>query len=318
MGKSSPSPPPPPDPKEVAAAQAQANRDAVYASAGVNAIDLYTPWGSTTYDKEERGENGDMVPIAQYTNLSNGGQYIYDNQEHLAAGLGDIAIAKMNQIPLNQFSIDHLRNDPAGYDFGGMQPFSTASMGRGMSQYIGAPGYGNPPARGPLGLPPGTMPPGAGGQPPAGDPGAGMGGMGAGMGGMGGDPRAAILAMMRGLGFGGGGQPQPGGAGGPTGQRPPDMTLGNMGGTAPDQIVGLPPNPARPLPGAARDPMAESESFARQIGTLRGDLTGNIDSLTARLDAIDAANAAAAEANNPDAEYDAWVKHNDRHGMDWA
>ena len=49
MGKSSPSAPAAPDPAAVAAAQASANTDAARASAAMNRVDQYTPFGSLTY-----------------------------------------------------------------------------------------------------------------------------------------------------------------------------------------------------------------------------------------------------------------------------
>lgn len=139
MGKKI-SAPPPIDVEKTAAAQSQANKEAVYASADVSSANQFTPWGSVTYDKDERG-----VPLAQYTNLTPGSQYVFDQQMETAGGLGDIALAKLYQAPLDEWSTSHLPNDPAKADFSQLQGFKEKSLGREASfDPRGLRGFGGP------------------------------------------------------------------------------------------------------------------------------------------------------------------------------
>lgn len=102
MGKSAGSPPPPPDPRLTAAAQAQANIDTARATAQLNRINQYTPFGSLVYTR---------TPAVQF-----------DEAAYRAAN-PDVAMA----IDLGRFpsGLDHYRqygrNEgrlgvPAGYD----------------------------------------------------------------------------------------------------------------------------------------------------------------------------------------------------------
>ncbi len=126
MGKKI-SAPPPIDVEKTAAAQAAANKEAVYASADVSSANQYSPWGAVTYVKDDRG-----VPLEQHTNLTPGTQYIFDQQLETAGGLGDIALAKMYQVPLDNWDVSHLPNDPATARID-MDRFNERSLGREAS-----------------------------------------------------------------------------------------------------------------------------------------------------------------------------------------
>lgn len=120
-GKSAPSPPPAPDPAATAAAQAQANKEAVEASARVNAVDIDSPYGQTTYEKtpviydDDGSVKSGGIPTKQITTLTDQGQRILDTQQNVTESLSNTAATKVGQIPLDTFSTSGLPYDPRGY-----------------------------------------------------------------------------------------------------------------------------------------------------------------------------------------------------------
>lgn len=67
MGKSTPQPPPPVDAEKLASATGAANKDTAIATARLNAVDQYTPYGSVTYNE---------IPYSPGTYDPNTGQYV--------------------------------------------------------------------------------------------------------------------------------------------------------------------------------------------------------------------------------------------------
>lgn len=121
MGKKSPSIPAPPDPAKTIAAQTQANKDALRESARINAVNLYSPYGSVEYTKNRHG-----VPTAQTTTLSEPWAQAFANQGDIATTLSDIARLRAEGVTTQDFSFDGLPYDPRFVD--------TSSMPR-MSDY---------------------------------------------------------------------------------------------------------------------------------------------------------------------------------------
>lgn len=119
------SPPPAPDPYAMVAAQQQANSAAVRESARVNAVDLYGPQGSTTYQR-----NPDGTPSAQVTQLTPQGQYIFQGQQAISGSLTDQAYSRLQYIPNTPFTLSGLPYAAETYNTGAMQPFNTYSYPR--------------------------------------------------------------------------------------------------------------------------------------------------------------------------------------------
>jgi hypothetical protein len=118
MGKkSSPTPPPPPNPTAIAAAQTEASKEAIYASADVNAVNQYGPTGSVVYNKDGNG-----VPQSQTTTLTPDGQKAFENTQAAAVGLTGQALNSLDYLPQDQFQLNGMFNPQAmqGYqDFNG-------------------------------------------------------------------------------------------------------------------------------------------------------------------------------------------------------
>ena len=121
MGKKSPSIPAPPDPAKTIAAQTQANKEALRESARINAVDIYSPYGSVTYDQDKHG-----IPTAQHTTLSEPWAQAFANQGDIASQLSDTARLRAEGVTTQDFSFDSLPYDPRNVN--------TASMPR-MSDY---------------------------------------------------------------------------------------------------------------------------------------------------------------------------------------
>jgi hypothetical protein len=122
MGKSSGgggSMPQPTDPATAIRAQSAANKEAVIESAKVNAVDVYGPFGSSTYQK-----NADGTPKSQTTTLSAPNQYIYDKQLAIGANLADTADNRTQGLVQTPFSLNGFAYDPAGENASAMPKYS--------------------------------------------------------------------------------------------------------------------------------------------------------------------------------------------------
>lgn len=108
---SSPKPPTPPDPTKTANAQWDYTRRAGDYTASRNAQNLYTPFGSVTYQRDASG-----APIGQTVSLNEGDQRILDNQRNVGFGLGNAALAQLQNMPQNQFMLSDMRTQMPGTD----------------------------------------------------------------------------------------------------------------------------------------------------------------------------------------------------------
>ena len=106
---SSPKPPTPPDPTKTANAQWDYTRRAGDYTANRNAQALYTPFGSVTYERDASG-----APIGQTVSLNEGDQRILDNQRNVGFGLGNAALAQLQSMPNNRFSLNDMRTAMPG------------------------------------------------------------------------------------------------------------------------------------------------------------------------------------------------------------
>jgi len=113
MGKGSP--PAPPSPTATAAAQGAANKEALVTSANLNAFNINSPYGSTTYERGTvTGIDGE-VPISQTTSLTPVGQETFDKQQQAALDLTELAQNRIGQVSTDQFTTAGLPYDPNGY-----------------------------------------------------------------------------------------------------------------------------------------------------------------------------------------------------------
>ena len=110
MGKGSSSPPPPPDPAKTAQAQAAASKEAIQESSKLNAIDIYGPGGSTTYQRRPDG-----TPYAQTVNLNPAGEDIFNTQQFIARDLSGQAYGMVDWLPGEQFNLGGVNYDPNSY-----------------------------------------------------------------------------------------------------------------------------------------------------------------------------------------------------------
>jgi hypothetical protein len=132
MGKGSSSPPPAPNQQATIAQQTAANEAAITRSAAVNAVDVYGPSGSTTYQR-----NADGTPASQHTTLSASGQHIYDQQQSVGGKLWDAADSRANGLIQTPYSMSGTPYDPRGYDTSTMPNWSAHSTGRGDAGGVG-------------------------------------------------------------------------------------------------------------------------------------------------------------------------------------
>lgn len=112
MGKKTPKAP---DPAQTIAAQSAANKEAITESAKVNAVDQYSPWGSTTYQKDANG-----VPTSQTIALSPQGDRINQGQQNIAEGLVQKAGELANRIPTGPMDISKLPARQTSLDASGL------------------------------------------------------------------------------------------------------------------------------------------------------------------------------------------------------
>ena len=111
---SSPKQPQAPNPGAIASAQGAANEGVARVQAKLNRADTYTPTGSVTF--EDLGD--DRWKTTQ--TLSPGQQTIFDSQEKLGQGLGDMANARFGQIDQGAFNLDGIQDYRGSLDRGGL------------------------------------------------------------------------------------------------------------------------------------------------------------------------------------------------------
>jgi hypothetical protein len=109
MGKDAPKPP---DPYRTAQAQSAANKDAAIATAAVNAVDRYSPYGSTTYQYRTDGPYAG-APASQTISFAPQIQAAYDAQVGTAGNVADFAQTLSGRLPTAPFS---LADVPQGLD----------------------------------------------------------------------------------------------------------------------------------------------------------------------------------------------------------
>ena len=106
---SSPKPPTPPDPNQTANAQWGYTQRAGNYTANVNAQNLYTPFGSVTYQRNAQG-----VPTGQTVSLNEQDQNILNNQRNVGFGLTNAAMSQLQNMPQSQFKLSDLGIDMPG------------------------------------------------------------------------------------------------------------------------------------------------------------------------------------------------------------
>lgn len=106
---SSPKPPTPPDPNATSNAQWGYTQRAGDYTANVNAQNLYTPFGSVTYERNAQG-----VPIGQRVSLNEQDQNILNNQRNVGFGLTNAAMTQLQNMPGSQFKLSDLGIDMPG------------------------------------------------------------------------------------------------------------------------------------------------------------------------------------------------------------
>ena len=92
--------PKPPDPYKTAAAQYEFNKKAAEDSMRMGTIDQYSPFGSTTYDRNAAG-----LPTSQTVSLSPEVQSWLDSQFGASAGLSDAALRQIGYLPEDKFQL---------------------------------------------------------------------------------------------------------------------------------------------------------------------------------------------------------------------
>ena len=122
MGKDSPAPPPAPDPTKLVNAQSQANAQAIQASAKANAVNIYGPYGNTTYQKDKNG-----MPISQTTTLNPQDQAALDQQRDIRGDLLGNAQQAVGWLPQDQFNLNGIGFDPSQVDTSQLQTFNPAA-----------------------------------------------------------------------------------------------------------------------------------------------------------------------------------------------
>lgn len=101
--------------QEATAAQKESNIDAIKTSAAINAVDIYSPYGSITYDR-----NPDGTPKAQITSLNPDSQYIYDRQMQIGKTLADTANSRLENVVTTPYTNAGLPYDPTKTDLSGL------------------------------------------------------------------------------------------------------------------------------------------------------------------------------------------------------
>jgi hypothetical protein len=122
MGKSSPKAPAAPDANALISAQSSANKDAITQAARVNAVDIYGPYGQTTYQRDADG-----LPTAQYTSLNPSDQATLDKQRQIAGDLTGKAQQAVGWLPTSTLDYSGIGYDPANVDTSQLRSFNPAS-----------------------------------------------------------------------------------------------------------------------------------------------------------------------------------------------
>lgn len=90
-----------PDATETAEQQYQYNLQAAEDFMKLNAIDQFSPFGSTTYQTDESG-----VPVSQTVELSPEVQSWLDNNFAISDSLGSATLNQLSYLPTDQFQLD--------------------------------------------------------------------------------------------------------------------------------------------------------------------------------------------------------------------
>lgn len=103
MSFDKPDAPTPPDPTKTANAQWDFTKNALGYTSGLNAPNIYSPFGNVTYDKDASG-----AVTGQHINLDPAQQQLLDSQRGLANTFTNKASSMMGQLPQGQFSLDQV------------------------------------------------------------------------------------------------------------------------------------------------------------------------------------------------------------------
>lgn len=106
---STPQQPKPPDPTQTANAQWDFTKNALNYSANANTPNLYTPFGSVTYQKDANG-----MPISQNVSLDPTQQRTLDTQRQASLGLTQSAVDQLKNLPNSPFTLESLGIDMPG------------------------------------------------------------------------------------------------------------------------------------------------------------------------------------------------------------
>lgn len=112
-----------PDPVALANAQAEANKKAAVESASLNAVDMFGPYGSVTYQRRPDGS-----PTSQTTTLNPTDQQTLDKQRAIALQLTGQAQGSLDNLPTTPFSLAGNPYDPRGYNTGDYKSFNPAPL----------------------------------------------------------------------------------------------------------------------------------------------------------------------------------------------
>lgn len=106
---STPKAPKPPDPTTTANAQWDFTKNALNYSANANTPNLYTPFGSVTYQKDANG-----MPTSQTVSLDPTQQQTLDTQRQASLGLTQAAVDQLRNLPNSPFTLSSLGIDMPG------------------------------------------------------------------------------------------------------------------------------------------------------------------------------------------------------------
>lgn len=110
----SPDPVTPPDPNKTSQAQWGYTKNAANFTSGLNAPNVYTPWGSNTFQKDPSGR-----VLSQTVSLDPAQQGLLDSQRGLSAGLLGQAQNYLGRLPQDKFSLASLGMQvPGQQDYG--------------------------------------------------------------------------------------------------------------------------------------------------------------------------------------------------------
>ncbi len=131
--------PSPPDPRETAEAQYEYNTKAARDQASLNALDLFSPYGTTTFQR-----NADGTPTSQRIELSPEVKRVVDAELGAGAQLGEAAQRQLSYLPQEQFRLpDDISAQGIAQDAFGDKVFDTASFADPMATPFDIPDRGN-------------------------------------------------------------------------------------------------------------------------------------------------------------------------------